>query len=260
MVRALALAAVGLAGCAGRASNPSFPTKLETARDDLKRMESSPRPLDRPLVIVGGFLDPGIAGLWLKGEFSSLSGDERIIWVELFSCASLQECRERIVRAVDKAFPDASSDVTREVDVVGVSLGGLAARYASGPTGRGRRLKIARLFTISSPLRGSKEAQDLPLLVPIQAQLRPGSMELALLNASDAGYPIYPYVCLGDQVIGEKNAAPPGKTPWWVSPAPLADVHGGAFYDARFLADIARRLRHEPALSREPAAVLPTEP
>ena len=131
-------------------------------------------------------------------------------------------------------------------------------RYAAGPSGLGKQLTIARLFTISSPLRGAKLAEDLPLVLhPIQPEVKPGSSEMVCLNSKAADYPIYPYVCLGDEVIGESNAAPPGRTPWWVSPAPMAAPHNGAYYDARFLADIARRLRNEPALSSEPAAMLP---
>jgi hypothetical protein len=248
-----------LTGCASDPVNPSFPTKLEAAQDDLKRIEASPMSLDRPLVVVGGFLDPGIAAGWLKAEFSSLTTDRRIVPVELFDCGSLRDCREKIVRAVDKAFPNQSADATREVDVIGVSLGGLAARYASSPLGRGKRLTVAHLFTISSPLRGAKLAEDMPLLIPFQAELRPGSPEMKSLNAWEAGYPTYSYICLGDDIIGDENAAISGRTAWWLSKAPMADVHGGAFYDARILADITRRLRHEPALAMDPPAALPAK-
>ena len=256
---AIFLSLFSLTGCASDPVNPSFPTQLEAAKDDLKRIEASPMSLDRPLVVVGGFLDPGIAASWLKAEFSSLTADRRIVQVELFDCGSLQECREKIVHAVDKAYPSDSADVTREVDVIGVSLGGLAARYASSPVGRGKRLAVAHLFTISSPLRGAKLAEDLPLLIPFQAELRPGSAEMKALNAWEAGYPTYSYICLGDDIIGDENAAVSGRTAWWLSKAPMADVHGGAFYDARILADITRRLRHEPALAMDPPAALPAK-
>lgn len=247
-----------LVGCAGDPVNPSFPTKLEAAKHDLKRIEAAPKPLDRPLVVVGGYLDPGIAASWLRWEFSTLTSDQRILSIELFDCGSLQECRDKVVREVDKVFPSESAEATREVDVIGVSLGGLAARYASSPNGHGKRLTIARLFTISSPLRGAKIAEELPLMLRIQGELRPGSAEMKALNAWRAAYPTYSYICLGDDIIGEQNAALAGKTAWWLSSAPMADVHGGAFYDPRILADITRRLRHEPALATEPPAALPS--
>ena len=254
---ALFVLATTLTGCASDPVNPSFPTQLDAAKDDLKRIEASPQPLDRPLVVISGFLDPGISSSWLKAEFSALTTDRRIVAVDLFDCGTLQECREKIVKAVDKSFSNDSKEATLEVDVIGVSLGGLAARYASGPTGQGKKLKIARLFTISSPLRGAKLAEDLPLLIPFQAELRPGSPEMTALNRWKEAYPTYSYICLGDDVIGDQNAAVAGRTAWWLTKAPMADVHGGAFYDARILADITRRLRHEPALATDPPADLP---
>jgi len=106
-------------------------------------------------------------------------------------------------------------------------------------------------------LRGAKLAEDLPLLIPFQAELRPGSPEVVDLSAWQAGYPTYSYICLGDDIIGEQNAALAGRTAWWLSKAPMAEVHGGAFCDARILADITRRLRREPALATDPPAALP---
>ena len=61
--------AVGLfmcwaAGCAAEPAgvNPSFPLTVEKGRADLVRMAKDPRPLDRPLVILRGFADPGLGG------------------------------------------------------------------------------------------------------------------------------------------------------------------------------------------------------
>jgi hypothetical protein len=249
--------AMGLAGCSSRPANPSFPGELSAAREDLGRMESQPQHLHRPLVVVGGFLDPGFASGWLKGEFSSLTGDSRIIAVSLADCLTLDDCRDKIVQATDRAFPGGSKSQTSDVDVIGYSLGGLASRYAASPANQGKRLSIVRLFAISAPLRGASLADDLPLLHPIQADLRPGSHVMAALDADDRVYPVYPYVCLGDQVIGEANAAFPGQTAWWVPHAPLTDPHNGAFYDPRIVADIARRLRDERPLSTDPPAGLP---
>ena len=220
-------------------------------------MESQPRELHRPLLVVGGILDPGIASGWLKWEFGSLTGDRRIIAVSLGDCLTLQDCRTKIVAAVEEAFPSTSKDQTAEVDVVGYSLGGLASRFASSPSQPGRRLCIARLFSISAPMRGAIAAENLPLIHPMQADLRPGSSMLASLNAIDLKYPIYSYVCLNDTVIGDVNAALPGQTAWWLPDAPMTSAHNGAFYDPRILADIARRLRDEPSFAQSPPAALP---
>jgi len=250
-------AAVSAAGCVSQTPNPSFPTRVESAQKDLGRMESQPRELRRPLLVVGGILDPGIASGWLKWEFESLTGDRRVIAVSLGDCLTLSDCRAKIVAAVERAYPSKSREQTAEVDVIGYSLGGLASRYAANPAQPGRRLRIARLFAISSPLRGAAAAENLPLLHPMQADLRPGSHVLASLDATDLKYPVYSYVCLNDVVIGEANAALPGQTAWWLPDVPLIAAHGSAFYDPRILADIARRLRDEPSLAQSPPAALP---
>ncbi len=64
-----------------------------------------------------------------------------------------------VIDAVDQKFPSSDPEVTTEVDVIGYSMGGLAARYAAMPATAvnlsKRRLQIGRLFTISSPHRGA---------------------------------------------------------------------------------------------------------
>ncbi|HEY8747316.1 MAG TPA: hypothetical protein VIM11_05035 [Tepidisphaeraceae bacterium] len=254
----LALIALSVTGCTSQSVNPSFSTQISVARNDLGRMESQPRHLHRPLVVVGGFLDPGFASGWLRHEFSSLTNDERIISVALGDCVTLDDCGDKIVEATERAFHSDSKSQTREVDVIGYSLGGLASRYAASPVANRKRLTIARLFAISAPLQGALLAKDLPPLHPIQADLRPGSDVLATLDAKSPAYAIYPYVCLGDHVVGESNAGLRGQVAWWVPHAPLADPHDGAFYDPRIVADIARRLRDEPPLATDPPAGLPT--
>ena len=79
------------------------------------------------------------------------------------------------------------------------------------------------------------------------------------LNHTPVTYPIYSYICLGDPIIGDANAAVPGETAWWVPDAPLTTPHTGAFFDPRIMADIARRLRDEPALAHFPPSTLPAE-
>jgi hypothetical protein len=222
-------------------------------------MEDHPHALRRPLVIVGGIMDPGIACSWERSEFSKLTGDDRIVAVSLGGCFTFDSCRKKIVEAVNDTFPDHPPDKTVEVDVVGYSLGGVAARHAGRRDKPGPWLDIARLFTISSPNRGARAA-NFPLVIePVQSDLRPGSRFICELNRDPADYPIYSYVCLGDPVIGDANAALPGETPWWVPDAPLTTPHTEAFFDPRILADIARRLRDEPVLAHSPPTTLPAQ-
>ncbi|HSZ55727.1 MAG TPA: hypothetical protein VK797_08710 [Tepidisphaeraceae bacterium] len=247
------------AGCFNQPNNPSFPVKLSTARDDLKRMEERPHSLHRPLVVVGGIFDPGIVSSWDGWEFAKLTGDTRVISVSLGDCFTFKDCRRKIVGAVNEAYPNHPRNQTVEVDVVGCSLGGVAARHAASPCEPGPRLDIVRLFTISSPNRGAVAANYFPVIEPLQADLKPGSEFMKRLNRTAMSYPIYCYVCLGDTVIGEANAAPPGERAWWLPDAPLTTPHTGAFFDPRILADIARRLRDEPALTHCPPTTLPAQ-
>jgi hypothetical protein len=246
-------------GCGAGVVNPSFPISIRQADAELARMAREPIGLKRPLVIVSGFMDPGLAAFVLRSRLRAVLDDPQIITIIPGDCMTMECNRQRIIDGIEKAFPSDDPEVTVECDIVAYSLGGVAARYAAMPPEQpgGRRLRIHRLFTISSPHRGAAQANWLPSIHPIQAALRDGSPWLAQLNDQPAGYPVYPYILLGDQVIGEPNAAPLGQTVWWVPCPPLNDPHAAAFNDPRILADIARRLRDEPPLAQDPPAPLP---
>jgi hypothetical protein len=130
----------------------------------------------------------------------------------------------------------------------------LAADPAEAGT---RRLRIHRLFTIDSPNQGAVRAAQLPLLHPLQADMRPGSAMLNRLNCRVPSYPVIAYVRLGDKPIGEPNARVPGNPMWWVATLPFSNPHADAVQDPRILADIARRLRGEMPLTAMPPAPLP---
>jgi pimeloyl-ACP methyl ester carboxylesterase len=251
-----------LYGCAAETVvNPSFPITITKARGVLAYDKAHPRPLKRPLLIVGGFFDPGFATAALSDEFGWWTGDKRIISVPLFWVSDFDQCRSRIIDCVQKAYPSDDPMQTTEVDVVGISMGGLAAVYAAADIpGHGRRLDIGRLFTISSPLRGALLASDIPLnLHPLQGYMRPGSPFLTKLYEMPPGnYSVYSYTRLNDLYVGTYNAALPGRTPWWVQPPPFDSPHSGCYRDARILADIACRLRGDPPLAHDPPAPLPT--
>ena len=246
-------------GCAAQPANPSFRVTSQQADADLTRIAASQKPLDRPLVIIGGFLDPGFAALSMKWRFDAFSTDRRVLSVSVADCFSFDSCRKKVIDAVQNRFPNAALEETVPVDVIGLSLGGVVARYAAMvPTDKlQRRLTIARLFTISSPLRGARDTSFIPALHPMIAPLRPDSEFVKSLNAGGFDYPVYSYVRLGDAPVGEPFAAAPGHLAWWVSTPPFSDPHCGAMFDSRIIADIARRLRQETPWTTEPAAELP---
>jgi hypothetical protein len=248
---ALAILAVGvISGCAAQKPDPRDPTITLTptqAQQALKNIAHHPKPLDRPLVVLGGFLDPGLSDNILASIMRRHVADDRIVAVSYFFAGSFDDCRRDVIDAVNRAFPPARPDQTVDVDVIGISMGGLVARYSALPmTGR-RRLRIHRLFTVSTPNQGAVRAAKLPAILPLEADMRPGSPFLSnLANAesrSGRHYPIYPYIREGDTVVGVQYAAPAGQRPCVVPNEPLESAHLGATTDPRILLDILRRLR-----------------
>ena len=259
------LVGLGSCGCSSREPvNGSFPTTVACAKAELRRMRSDPMPLTRPVVVVGGWLDPGLASYWVANELRRATGDERITSVAFPAVFTFDRCRDRLLEHIEQAFPSSEPGATVEVDVVGVSMGGLVARYAAiesnGQSAAARRLRMARLFTISTPHRGAEMASA-PALDPRHVDMRPGSDLLRRLDAAlpEAEYELLSYVRLGDVMVGPGNAAPVGATAWWVPNRPLAPAHMGAWSDQRILADVFLRLRGETPLSHTPPAPLPDE-
>ncbi len=257
----LAIALVG--GCsADRPLNPLFPLTLGEAKAALHLMRSEPRPLERPVVVAGGIHDPGFVAQGIARTLRQVTQqDEMVISVSFFGhgAGTFDECRERLVDAVDRAFPTDDPHLTVEVDVIGSSMGGIVARHAARRRDDGgKRLRIRRLFTISTPHQGATMAA-LPTLDQRQIDMRPGSAFLAALNAEPhaADYDLHPYTRLGDLIVGPERSAPPGLHPRWVANLPLSFSHLGASHDPRILADIARRLRGERPFSSRPQAVTP---
>ena len=70
--------------------NPSFPVTLAEARRALKRMRAAPRPLERPLLVLGGYLELGLSQAFLKWRLRRLTGDDRIVGVSFTLCSSFR--------------------------------------------------------------------------------------------------------------------------------------------------------------------------
>jgi len=251
-------------GCASAQNNPSFPVTLTAAHAAVMDMIHNPKPLPRPLVIIGGYEDPGILQMISSQYFQAIAQNPKIITVSLNGCGSFDECRARILAAVDSACPSADPNWTADVDVVGISLGGLAARACAAPpqsTSIPQRLKIIRLFTLSSPLAGAKVAKL--GFTSFQKEIRPDSDLQKYLTSVDPDpkYEIYSYVHLGDEMVGSENAAIPGRNPYWLPNIPLVPLlpHEEMMIDERAYADIARRLRGETPLTLPNPSPLPKE-
>jgi hypothetical protein len=245
-------------GCAApKPVNPAFAISPGEASRVLDDMKHQPKRLTRPVLVIDGYGDPGLGSAVVRNEIVEATGDERVITVSCATCDTFDECRKRVIAAVDHAYPTANDKLTTEVDVIGISMGGLVARYsAEPPAGKGKRLRIARLFTLSSPLRGAKAAA-LPTFNQLQIDMRIGSPFMKKVNDVKPDYPIYPYVRLGDPIVGPANASPPGENPIWVANLALQPAHIFAVVDPRIIGDISRRLRAEEPLSKDQRAPLP---
>jgi len=212
--------------------------------------------LERPLVVIAGFNDPGTAAPYFKRTFGSMATNPEWI-VELTPRGeTFDECRYELTSVVDRAIPSGDIRSTVEVDVVALSMGGLIARYAAAPDPGHptRQLKIARLFTLCTPHRGAKMAW-LPTWNALQIDMRKESKFLNALPKPD--YPVIAYARLDDHIVGEQNAALEGENPIWVPNRPFEDAHLSCYDDPRLMADIARRLRGEKPYTIGPPAPLP---
>ncbi len=258
LVVLLAIAAELTACSADSPANPSFPLTVAAARAELKQMEASPLPASRPIVIVGGYADPGIIVKQLAARLSAvLEPGTKIVTVAPGWVSTMDDARRALLDAVEAEFPSDDPVWTAEVDIVAISMGGLVSRYAAMPgEDSRRRLRIARLMTISTPHRGADWA-SMPTIEDRVVDMRADSAFLCTLDEAEQCYEVLPYCRLHDWIVGEENAAPPGRTAWWVQNQPFQLGHIDAHKDPRILADISRRLRGEPAYATLPAADLP---
>lgn len=249
-------------GCAGPCMNPSFPITAADARADLKRMAAKPVCASRPIVIVGGYGDPGFVPFELSNRLKRiLNPGVKVITADAGFTFTMDAARQRLLGRVEEALDCPDAACTPEVDVIAMSMGGLVARHAAAPREDGRRLRIVRLFTISSPHRGARLAA-IPSFEGRVADMRPGSAFLCRLDdpmcqTPETGFELVPYGRLNDFIVGTENTAPPGRTPWWVDTPVFQAAHLMGHSDPRILADIARRIRGEEPFTQDPPAPLP---
>lgn len=250
--------------------NPSFAVTPDEANALLKEMRESPASLKRPLLILGGYADQGIIAGQRAAFVRSLTGDDRVYARTFQFNTSFEGARSRVIQLIEKHDPSDDPDWTVEVDVVGLSMGGLVGRYAAAPLREGRtrralggmyetkRLRIARLFTIGTPHRGTPMGYTLPL-DPVVRSMWPNSELIQYLDAQYPGsaYELVPYTLLQDGIAFPPNTAPPGEAPHWLPHRMPSTPHHAGFYDPRIWADILLQLRGDPAIHDDDRAPLP---
>lgn len=237
------------------ATDPNHPLHPASIDREWRRLLDHPVGLRRPLVVFSGWRAPAWAAMNTAERLRRLTGAPRdmVLPVHFTFHNRFDSMLRCAIERVDAAWPTERAHSTVEIDVVGVSMGGLIARAAAAPaTARhvGRRLAIANLYTISTPHRGARLARYIAPDAPAR-DMRPGSPWLARLDEAllCCEYNLVCYTLLNDLWVGATNTAPPGHHPIWF-PGGLFGNHILVTLDRRILIDIARRLRGE-----EPAAV-----
>jgi len=249
-----ALSAAGAGGCAFTpAPSGPFITPSRQVDAEWKRLRAEPTTLDRPLVVLDGWRQFEWSSHQMAGTLRELTGASRreVMPLSFPMMSDLDAMAESVIKAVERRWPSEDPQRTIEVDVVAHSMGGLVARLAASPRtdGPSKRLDIANLYTIATPHRGTV---GIARLLPIDRAARdmlPGSERLADLdNALEAAdYKLVCYAQLNDQIVGARNAAPPGYEPIWTE-GTLLMSHYFSRHNKRILTDIALRLRGEPPL------------
>jgi hypothetical protein len=236
--------------------NPDFRITPEQLALDLERMRATPVVPQRPVLVLAGYHAWRLTVAHTASKIHGLVGGpaENFHAIAYPFSSNIDAMARRVVAGVERIWPNSGSGErhrTTEIDVVGISMGGIVARVAANlhlENGQ-KRLRIARLFTLATPHRGAILAERLR---PDRAarDLHPDSPFLERLNATlpTAKYDLTCYARLNDTWVGSTRAAPPGREPIWVSGIRFLS-HITISTDGRILADIARRLRAEPPLA-----------
>lgn len=238
------------------------PVTRESAATDLTELYQQQRPLARPVVVLGGYRTLGMHAAPLVSKLRRATSGKNDDFLYLFYPldTNFDDIAAYVVREVENRWPSADAAQTVPVDVVGVSMGGLVARWAAlpppervrsaqaSPAPGAKRLNIVRLFTFSSPHRGALMAERVHI-DPAARDMCAGSAFLDTLDEQRSAHP-YELVCyaqLDDLIVGATRAAPPGEDPIW-SEGTLLFSHISSVENPIFVTDVAKRLRGEKPL------------
>lgn len=252
------LAALGQ-GCMPRAVNPRFPEPADAASSRLAEYSRTPSAHMRPILALGGYMDPGFASGSLERTLRrALGPDTVIVPVPFGDCTSMAQCRDRVLAAT-QSLRAAQPDLA--FDVVANSMGGLVARYCAlspedlsrcglPPPSQQGALRIHHLYTICTPHLGARMAEG-PFGSPLTQDMRPGSPFLSCLDSAlaNASYGLTCFARAGDSIVGADRSAPAGVEPILFDTPPFELAHVDAHRDPRILLVIVRSLRDEGSLT-----------
>lgn len=234
-------------------ANPDFDVSRQRLRAAWRDMRANPKPLERPVIIISGWRSMTPAGMARNLCQVTSQRPADFMTVSYPLAGDFDRAIATCMKAIHARFPGPDASTTAEVDVVGISMGGLVAR-AAAVEGVRPRLAIRRLFTLATPHRGAKLARKLGVDGSARS-MRAGSEYLTKLDQRlrAADYDLVCYTRLGDAMVGARNTAPHGREPIWI-PAAMVLSHLTIAGDRAIAADVARRLRGEEPLGREGGA------
>ena len=215
------------------------------AKAELAAMRDEPGALQRPVIVIDGFLDPGFGSAALVRDIERATGDDRVARISAYAPPTLTHYADRVIELAEREFPGEA------VDLVGISMGGLAAIEAAADG----RVEVRRVFTLASPLRGAAKA-NLPAVFPVMLQMRPGSAYLAALPSrvetfEANGGTLISYGGVSDRTVRIEEAVPPsGQLIWLPADGSARWGHTGVIRDPRLTADLINRLRGDGPLMR----------
>ena len=257
---AIAALAVALgSGCVTGTPNPRFPEPTREASTRLAEYSREPAAHARPILALGGYMDPGFASGALARTLRRACGPEAtIVPVSFGDCTSMAQCRDRVLAAT-QGLRSAQPDLA--FDVVANSMGGLVARYCTltpeqislcglPPPPQAGAIRIHHLYTICTPHRGARMAEG-PLGSPLTRDMRPGSHFLSCLDSAlaNASYGLTCFARAGDSIVGADRCAPAGVEPILFDTPPFELAHIDAHADPRILLVIVRSLREGSSLT-----------
>lgn len=245
-------------GCVTPSANPRFPEPASEAARALSEYSRAPQASARPILVLGGYMDPGMAsGSLARALRSAIGPQAEIVAVSFGDCTSMAQCRDRVLAAT-RPLRDARPECA--FDVVANSMGGLVARYCAlgddeiaacglPPPAQPGLLRIHHLYTICTPHLGAKMAEG-PLGSPLTKDMRPRSKFLLCLDSAlpNAPYSLTCFARAGDSIVGADRSAPPGMEPILFDTPPFELSHVDAHRDPRILLVIARSLRSDGSL------------
>lgn len=252
-----------LSGCIAMPErNEALGVDPRAAAEEHERLRRETAPLPRPVVVINGYHALPSAAARLARQLAEATCDDpsNFLAVSHTFESDIDRITARVIERVEARWPSDDPEATVEIDVVAISMGGIVAQWAAlppaerrrgddpAPNATGKRLRIARLFTLATPHRGAILAE---LLAPDAAarDMVPGSALLRTLDShrETCPYELVCYAQLRDGIVGATRAAPEGHPVIWTS-GTLLGSHLMVGDNPLFIADIAKRLRGEPPL------------